>query len=42
MTLSEAEPAVGRAYLAEVEGLLLLEMRPRPLLPVAGGSGRAP
>lgn len=28
--------------LAEVEGLLLLEMWPRPLLPVAGGSGRAP
>lgn len=30
------------AYLAEIQRLLLLEMRAWPLLPVGDGSGRAP
>lgn len=40
--LQAAEARSGGTHLAEIERLLLLEMRSWPLLPVGDGSGRAP
>lgn len=41
-TLQAGEARSGGTHLAEIERLLLLEMRSWPLLPVGDGSGRAP